>query len=384
MDSRPPSLESRTSATLTVDLSAIAENWSQLDSLTGAKCDCGAVIKANAYGLGMDQVAPALLAAGCDTFFIAYLDEGIQLRAVIGDDARIVVMHGPYSGTEGEFVTHNLIPVLNTVDQIDVWKRYAVARKASNDAVIQVDTGMNRLGLTPKEFDLEMKRPDSFHGITPLALLSHLACAGTPTHDLNRQQLDAFESALSLFRKRFPVAKGSLANSSGIFLGSAWHYDVVRPGASLFGINPQLAGPNPMKPVVRLQARIVQVRRVDSAGTVGYGATYPVREGGKLATVSIGYADGFLSSLSNFGTARLGEYTVPVAGRVSMDLLTFDVSAVPEHMVLPGASIDIIDAWHTVDDVARQANTIGYEVLTALGTRYERRYVPYKRHNAES
>jgi len=384
MDARPPSPESRTGATLTVDLAAIAENWLQLDSQTGDSCDCGAVIKANAYGLGMDQVAPALLAAGCNTFFVAYLDEGIQLRGAIGNEARIIVMHGPHQGTEREFSSHSLIPVLNTVDQIDVWKRYAAASNVSKDAVVQIDTGMNRLGLTPQEFDMEMKSSDSFHGVIPLALMSHLACADTPADDRNRQQREAFEAALSLFRKRFPFVNGSLANSSGIFLGSSWHYDLVRPGAALFGINPQLAEPNPMKPVVRLHAKIVQVRRVDLAGTVGYGATYPIRDGGKLATVSIGYADGFLSSLSSSGTARLCGYIVPVAGRVSMDLLTFDVSDVPDHMVSPGTSIEIIDAWHTVDDLAREANTIGYEVLTALGTRYERRYIPYKGHNAKA
>lgn len=366
----------RAGAVLTVDLAAIVENWRLLAKKAKHGSDCGAVVKADGYGLGAAQVAAALSGAGCKTFYVAHLDEGIALRAAIGKGPRIIVMHGVNPGYERDIFRHGLIPVLSTPQQIADWKTFATDADVLQETIIQVDTGMNRLGLSEQEFADHLADPDAFQGLTPLALMSHLACAGAPDHPLNLAQLNRFTSALSALRTKFADVKATLANSSGVFLGDAWHFDFVRPGAALYGLNPQPGRPNPMLPVVRLQAKILQVRRVDSTQTVGYGATFQAADGAKLATVSVGYADGFLRSLSNGGRARLDGIPVRVAGIVSMDLLTFDVSDVPESSLKPGAMIDILSQDHTADDLAAEAGTIGYEILTSLGQRYARRYLP--------
>ncbi len=377
ISSRP---EDRTGAVLTVDLAALAENWRLLKRRAGPTCDTGAVVKADAYGLGLEPVAKALKAAGCATFYVAHLDEGLALRTVLGAGGigtpRIVVMHGPNPGTERDFAAHGLIPVLSTPGQIKSWRNFSQANDVLMESLIQVDTGMNRLGLTAAEFSSLMADPDGFVGLTPSALMSHLACADTPAHPLNGQQRERFASGLATFRLKFADAKGSLANSSGLFLGQSFLYDFARPGAALYGVNPVPANPNPMIPVVRLQAKVLQVRRVDAASPVGYGATFQAPDGAKLATVSMGYADGLLRSWSASGHAFVDDLRVAVAGRVSMDLTTFDVSHVPDSSLGPGAMVDIIGSRHTIDDLAKESGTIGYEILTALGRRYHRRYLP--------
>ncbi len=368
--------EDRSGALLTIDLAAIVANWRTLKRLGGPGCDVGAVVKADAYGLGLVPVAQALKSAGCTTFYVAHIDEGIALRPALGPEPRILVMHGPNPGTEKDFAAHHLIPVLSTPPQIKAWRGFAHSSDVLMESVVQVDTGMNRLGLTAAEFESHVANPDGFLGLHPLALMSHLACADTPEHPMNARQREHFASALSVFRGKFPDAKGTLANSSGLFLGRAFVFDMARPGVALYGVNPTPGGANPMVPVVRLQAKILQVRRVDAAAPVGYGAAHLTPDGAKLATVSMGYADGLLRSWSPNGRAFVDDFAVSVAGRVSMDLTTFDVSIVPESALGPGAVIDIIGTRHTVDDVAREAGTIGYEVLTALGSRYTRRYLP--------
>lgn len=370
--SRP---EDRSGAILTVDLAALAENWRILKARAESACDMGAVVKADAYGLGLEPVARTLHTAGCKTFYVAHLDEGLALRPVVGPHVRIIVMHGPNPGTERDFAAQRLIPVLSTLGQIKAWRIFAQANDVLMESLIQIDTGMNRLGLTAAEFTALMNDPDGFAGLTPLALMSHLACAETLAHPLNSQQRERFTSALATFRLKFGDAKGTLANSSGIFLGKPYHFDFARPGAALYGVNPTPQEKNPMIPVVRLQAKILQVRRVDAASPVGYGATFQAPDGAKLATVSMGYADGLMRSWGTGGHAHVEDIRVPVAGRVSMDLATFDVSNVPESALAPGAMVDIIGTRHTIDEFAREAGTIGYEALTALGRRYHRRYL---------
>jgi alanine racemase len=373
LTSRP---EDRAGNILTVDLAALAENWRVLKRRADSRCDVGAVVKADAYGLGLEPVAQTLRAAGCTTFYVAHLDEGLALRPVVGPGPRIVVMHGPNRGTERDFAAHRLVPALSTPGQIAAWRAFAIANDVLMESLIQIDTGMNRLGLTAAEFAAHMDNPDGFLGLTPLALMSHLACAEILEHPLNKVQQERFASALSTFRLKFADAKGSLVNSAGVFLGKAFHYDFARPGVALYGVNPTPAAANPMIPVVRLQAKILQVRRVDAASPVGYGATFQAPDGAKLATVSMGYADGLLRSWGNGGHAFIDDLRVPVAGRVSMDLTTFDVSNVPDSALIPGAMIDIIGSRQSVDDVAKNSGTIGYEILTALGRRYHRRYLP--------
>ncbi len=376
--------EDRTGAVLTIDLAALAENWRLLKRRAGPACDTGAVVKADAYGLGIEPIARTLKAAGCATFYVAHLDEGLALRTIFGPGGigspRIIVMHGPNPGTERDFAAHGLIPVLSSPVQIKAWRGFAQTYDVLMESLIQVDTGMNRLGLTAAEFAGLMADPDGFAGLTPLALMSHLACADTPAHPLNGQQRERFASALATFRLKFADAKGSLANSSGLFLGAGFFYDFARPGAALYGVNPTPAAANPMIPVVRLQAKILQVRRVDAASPVGYGATFQAPDGAKLATVSMGYADGLLRSWGASGHAYVDDLRVTVAGRVSMDLTTFDVSNVPDSALGLGALIDIIGSRQTVDDLAQQSGTIGYEILTGLGHRYHRRYLPAPAH----
>lgn len=367
---------------LTVDLDALADNWRRLRDRLGPGTECGGVVKANGYGLGAAAVARTLVAAGCRTLFVAQLEEGLALAPALPPGVRVFVLSGPPPGTEPAFTAAGLIPVLNSPQQIAGWAAHVRtlpetdaagrALRARAAAALHVDTGMERLGLSRREVDAVAADPTALSD-SPLALvMSHLGCADVPGHPLNTAQARAFVAA----RARFPGVPGSLANSSGIFLGTDWHHDVARPGVALYGVNPTPGRPNPMAPVVRLQARILQVRRVDAPATVGYGAGHRAAAGTRIATVGVGYADGLLRACSDGLVGGLGETPVPLIGRVSMDLATFDISAVPEDRpVQPGDVIDLIGPLTSLDDVAARAGTIGYEILTSLGSRYARRYV---------
>jgi alanine racemase len=354
----------RASALLEIDLGAIVANW-RLLAQRAAPALCAAVVKADAYGLGAATVSPALATAGCRLFFVATLDEGIALRAALGPEPEIAVFNGPLPGTVGEFAAHRLIPVLNEPGQIAAWK----GQKPSPPAMLHIDTGMSRLGLCTREFAaFAAELPKS--GIAWRAIISHLACADTPDHALNEQQRTRFAAAT----ERVPGVPTSLAASSGIFLGPAYHFDFVRPGAALYGVNPQPRRPNPMRQVVRLSGKILQVREIDRGESVGYGAAHVMRKPGRVATVAVGYADGWLRSLSHRGCGYIGGKRIPLLGRVSMDLVTFDVSAIDAAQARPGASIELLGEHYGVDDAAADAGTIGYEVLTALGSRFHRIY----------
>lgn len=356
---------SRAGAILDIDLGAIAANWRLLQA-HAAPALCAAVVKADAYGLGAGKVAPALAAAGCRRFFVATLDEGIALRAALGPMPEIAVFNGPLAGTAGEFAAHDLIPVLNDPGQIALWRESA-APQGLRPALLHLDTGMARLGLSPREWAASAKdlREWPWHG-----LISHLACADDPAHPLNEAQRRDFLTARALL----PGPPASLAASYGIFLGPAFHLDFVRPGAALYGINPTPGRPNPMRPVVRLEGRILQVREIDKGRPVGYGATWTAPAPSRLATVAAGYADGWLRAFGGRGSGRLGGARVPLVGRVSMDLMVFDVTAVDPALARPGVFIALLDEEYGVDAAAAAAGTIGYEILTALGRRYHRRY----------
>ncbi|HEX3952342.1 MAG TPA: alanine racemase, partial [Stellaceae bacterium] len=234
-------------------------------------------------------------------------------------------------------------------------------------AILHVDTGMSRLGLSAREFAAFLENPPA---IAWRAVMSHLACADTPEHPLNEQQRRAFAAVTA----QMPGVRASLAASSGIFLGAAYHFDLVRPGAALFGVKPQPGRPNPLRPVVRLTAKILQIRQIDSGESVGYGAAHVMQAPSRLATVAAGYADGWLRSLSHRGCGYIAGTRVPLLGRVSMDLVTFDVSAVDPALTYPGAAIELLGAPYGVDEAAADAGTIGYEILTSLGARYHRIY----------
>jgi alanine racemase len=362
----------RAGGLLRVDLDAIAANYRLLRGKLTQGAACGAVVKADAYGLGMTRVAPALFAAGCRAFFVALLDEGIALRAIL-PDAEIHVFAGATAATAGEFTRHRLIPVLNHLGQIADCTAHARAQGARLTADVHVDTGMNRLGLPESEVAALADAPALLDGLTLRLAMSHLACADEPDHPLNGAQRERFIAA----RRRVPRlggAKASFANSAGIFLGAEFHFDLARPGAALYGLAPQVNRPNPMGQVVRLQGRILQVRDVDTPMTVGYGAAHRVTGKGRIATVGIGYADGYLHALTNSGHAYIGDIRVPVVGRVSMDLITLDVSQVPSTLAVPDGLVDLIGSHCPPDMLAAEARTIGYEILTSLGSRYPRVY----------
>jgi alanine racemase len=334
-----------------------------------APAACAAVVKADAYGLGADRVAPALAAAGCRTFFVACIDEGIALRAFL-EDGDIYVLAGAPRGAEGEFARHRLRPALNSLPDLDAWAAFARSAAAAPAVALHADTGMRRLGLTPEELALLAEAPDRLAGVKVACIMSHLACADLPDHPLNETQCAAFAD----LRRLFPNARASLAASSGIFLGPAYHGTLCRPGAALYGISPVPEQPNPMTQVVELKARILQVRAIDGGESVGYGATYRASRRERLVTVGVGYADGYLRSLSNRGHGYIRDIRMPLVGRVSMDLTVFDASAVPDEHARPGSIVELIGPHHPVDAVAADAGTIGYEILTNLGRRYHRLY----------
>lgn len=362
----------RAGAVLTIDLAAIVDNWRTLSALA-APAQCAAVVKADAYGLGIDQVAPALWRAGALTFFVAHLNEGLGLRALL-PDAVIYVLNGLMPGTAPDLVAAKLRPVLGSVPEITEWSAFCRAAGQSHAAALHVDTGMERLGLA---LDDAVRLSDSRRllGFEPSLLMSHLACADTPGHPLTMRQLSLFTD----IARRFPGVPASLANSAGTLSGRDFRFDLVRPGIFLYG-GIAVSGVPPLRSVVRLDARILQVREVARGDTVGYGAAQRMKRRSRIATVSIGYADGLLRA-AGATDAKAGAEAViagrrcPLVGRISMDLASIDVTALPDGTVERGAMATFLGEGIGVDDLAAKAGTIGYEVLTSLGARYLRRYV---------
>ena len=353
---------------LTIDLEALAENYRRLrDRLEGARC--GAAVKADAYGIGLAEAAPKLWAAGCRDFYVATLEEGAELRGLL-PEAAICVFNGLLPGDERACTEHGLIPVLNDPGQIERWAAHCRAQ-GPLPAAVHFDTGMARLGLTPEDTERLLADPAELSAFASVQAISHIACADEPAGEMNERQRAAFARIAAAL----PDATASLANSASIYLGPGYHFDLARPGIALYGGNPTPRSANPMRQVVRLQGRILQVRQIDAPQTVGYGATFRAQQPMRLATVAAGYADGYLRSLSNRGHAWVGDKRVAVVGRVSMDLITLDVSGVPEDAVVPGGLVDLLSPADGVNALAAEAGTIPYEILTALGHRYRRSYV---------
>ena len=359
----------RAGAILSIDLDALAENYGILAGQAARGVGCAAVVKADAYGLGVERVAPVLLAAGCRQFFVAQLEEGIRLRGLL-PEAEVHVLGGLLPGLESDFEAHGLTPTLNSLGEIEIWARHARRQEQSLAADLHVDTGMRRLGLPPDELDRLAGEPERLAGIDVALLISHLACAEQRDHALNAGQLADFHQA----RDRLPPAPASFANSSGIFLGPDYHFDLLRPGVALYGANPTPDRETPMRPVVRLQGRIWQVRDARPGETVGYGATYEVTEPTRIATLALGYGDGHPRALGSRGEVFVGGQAAPVIGRISMDSTTIDVSGLPEGQVRPGTLVDVIGPNNPIDAVAASAGTVAYELLTNLGRRYHRTY----------
>lgn len=343
-------------ARLEIDLDAIARNWRALGALSAPGVETAAVVKADAYGLGAAVVAPALAAAGARSFFVALAEEGAALRASLGPGPAIFVFAGLMPGDAGLCAAADLVPCLNSPGQVTDFLRLLPGRRCA----LQLDTGMNRLGLEPA--DLEAIAPD-LGRLAPVLAVSHLACSDEPDHPLNRAQA----AAMTGLAARLPGVRLSLAATGGILLGPAFHFALVRPGIGLFGGLPFGAG----EPVVALSLPVVQVREVARGEAVGYGAAWVASEPARIATVAAGYADGLLRALGDGGFDLFaGAVRCPVVGRISMDLVTVDVTGLAH---VPPA-LDVLGPHQGIDDLARAAGTIGYEILTSLGPRYERVY----------
>jgi alanine racemase len=357
-------------AVLTIDLRAIQENYLFLRRTLAGK-PCAAVVKANAYGLGAERVAPALERVGCSHFFVAHLNEALALRPRLAATSSLFVLNGLPPGSEGLAAAHGIVPVLNSLPHILAWSELASRLGQRLPAVLQVDSGMSRLGLSAAEIDALEAKPELLSAIETQLVMSHLACADEPDHPANRMQLDSFNS----LRRRLPAAPASFANSAGILLGSAYHADLGRPGVALYGAHPGADRSAPLRPTLRLEAKIVQTRTIAAGVGVGYGHIYVAQQPMRLATIAVGYADGWMRSLSGRGRAFFAGQPLPIIGRVSMDSMTLDISAVPEGALRHGTMVELIGPHQTVDDVAAHAGTIGYEILTSLGGRYARQYV---------
>ena len=347
-------------ARLTVRLDAIAANYRTYRRMTGP-CAVAAVVKADAYGMGAQQVAPALAEAGCDSFFVARLEEGVALRKLV-PNARIFVLDGAHPDAVPALLTHRLTPALNSLAEIAGWSAAAAAARASLDVVVHVDTGMNRLGLPPEELAvLAAQSATRLAGLNLVLVMSHLACGDEPDNRMNAEQLSRFKTALAML----PPAPASLAASHGAMLGVDYHFDVVRPGVALYGANPQNSAQNLMQTAAFLTARVLQVRRIDTGDSVGYAATFRAKRPTMLATVALGYADGIPRTLSNRGVAAIAGVRAPIVGRVSMDLTVLDVTDLPR-APRPGDEVELLGDTVTLGEVASCAGTNEYEILTRL------------------
>ncbi|MDO9413765.1 MAG: alanine racemase [Pseudolabrys sp.] len=366
--SGPPASEA--GGILTVDLSALVANWLAL-SRRAMPSECAAVVKANAYGCGIEPVVTALVRAGCKTYFVADLSEARRVREV-APEAAIYVLNGLIPGTPPVYAEIRARPVIGSMVELAEWDAFVAGSQWRGGAALHVDTGMNRLGISANDAAALAPRIRSEnHGIT--LLMSHLACAEDTAHPLNDLQIRLFREV----RLHYRGIPSSLANSSGIFLSDKAHCDVVRPGVALYGANPTPGRPNPMRPVVEVKARVMQVRNVAKGDTVGYSAGWTARRAARIAIISAGYADGYFraggsSDETPGGFAVIGGKRCPIAGRISMDLMGIDASDAPD--VRRGDFVTLIGDDLQLDEVAASSGTITYELLTNLGHRYHRVY----------
>ncbi len=346
---------------LVVDRDAIVANWRAL-----RRGPTAAVVKADAYGLGARAITPALFAAGCRHFFTAHPDEALAIRGQVRS-AMLAVLNGLWPGSERDFAASDITPVLGSLAEIERWRTHARSVGRPLPAILHVDTGMSRLGLDARELAALAADPGQLHGLDLRYIMTHLVSAESPDDPVNERQRERFDAACAML----PKAPRSLANSSGLFLGPGFASDLARPGAALYGINPTPARPNPQRPVVQLRARVLQMRDIPAGASVGYNAQWTASRPSRIATISVGYADGYPRSLSNKAVAFFDGQALPLVGRVSMDLTTFDATDAPA--LAPGGWLDLIGPGG-VDALAELAGTNAYEILTSLGARYKRCY----------
>lgn len=354
---------------LTVDLAALRHNYKTIaEHITPTRT--AAVVKADAYGLGAHRVAPAFYDAGCRDFFVAHLGEAIALKPALPSDATLYILNGLQPGTESVCAQEDIVPVLNSLEQVENWARLAEAQGMKLPALLQIDTGMSRLGLSAKELDELTNNLGLLDHIDLRFIISHLASGDEPENVANGAQLAAMRTVL----ERLPKLPVAFANSGGAFLDKSYHFDLARPGVALYGVGPATLE-HRIKPVLTLSARVIQVRDVDKGAAIGYGGTYIAQGPMRIATIAVGYADGWFRSLGNKGSAFYGDTRLPIVGRVSMDSITLDVTALPENTLRLGSLVELIGPHQRLEDVARDCDTIPYEILTALGNRYARAYI---------
>ncbi|SEF91412.1 alanine racemase [Bosea lathyri] len=362
------------SATLTVDLAALVANWRALGARAGT--EASAVVKANAYGIGIEPAATALAAAGCTSFFVAHLSEGIRVRAV-APDATVYVLNGLLPGTCGSYAQHGLSPVLGSHEELLEWAAFRQTGANVRPAALHVDTAMNRLGLWKGEgLTLARERSGVISAADIGLVMSHFASSEDEADPANARQIEAFAEVTAAL----PGIPASLKNSSGHFLKGCPSYQLTRPGYALYGGNPTPGLPNPMQPVIGLTAPILQLREVEGGTQVGYNGRWTAKGRRKLATICLGYADGYPRNASGTGTstggsALVGGVLCPFVGTVSMDLIIVDVSDAPIAALQRGELVTLIGGRLDLETVGTSAKTIGYEILTSLGRRYARRYI---------
>ena len=357
-------------AELTIDLAALAANYKTMQKNAG-KAETSAVVKADGYGLGMAEIAPVLFDAGCRSFWVAQLNEGIALRAIL-PEAKIYVLNGVPSGTAAQFETYDLRPCLVTPAQVEEWQSHCQANKPL-PACLFVDSGFNRLGLGEIEIANLMARPDIFEGWELCLIASHLACADDPTHPMNGAQLERFGNALAVL----PPAPASLANSGGTMLGADYHFDMIRTGTMLYGCSATAKEEDALSPIASLRAPLLQMRRLSAGDSIGYGATFTASEEMTIGIASLGYGDGLSRHFGNQSPSpirfTIGGQPVSLLGRISMDSLAIDLTNLPQ-MPSVGDMVEIFGQDNPIDRLAQQGNTISYELLTSLGSRYNRIY----------
>lgn len=373
MNVAPPATVASLGGRLTIDLGAIQRNWQALDSISHGALT-GAVVKAGAYGLGIPEVTRALYAAGAQFFFTATPDEALAVRTA-QPEAYIFVLDGLFPGSAEFYAQHRLMPCLASLPMLEEWLTLCVSRNEALPAALHFDTGMNRLGFRLSETSIVKRMVDQL-GFEPQMVMSHLACADQPQHEKNRTQFALFQAVIA----QFPSTPASLSNSAGMMLGRDNHFQMVRPGIALYGGRAVNGRPNPMAPVVTLEAPVLQIKDAKTGESVGYGATQTLVRDSRLAILGIGYADGFFRALSSSNARPGGKVAwrgqlAPIAGRVSMDLVAVDITDLGDDIPVQGSMVEILGPTIGVDDQAEWAGTIGYEVLTSLKGRYERRYV---------
>ena len=356
-----------------IDLEAIVANWRYIDSLSSAATTTSAIVKANGYGLGANHVAEALAKAGCTEFFVANLDEGIGVRQHLDElgltQPHIMTLHGCHVNQLEDHAKFRITPVLNDLEQLSRWRVFSQWQSNKLPALLHVDTGMTRLGFDTDQVNQLIKSKNALDGIKCRYVMSHLVSAENADDPINDTQLEAFKKV----RRQFAGIPASLANSAGSLLPAAYHFQMTRPGIALYGAHPAGSPTNTLKQVVNWQARIVQLRHGKAGDRVGYGGTYLLERDSRIATIGVGYADGYNRKLGGKATVLIGTQTAPVIGRVSMDSITVDVTDVDPAHLLHG-SVELLHDGYDLSRMASDANTIAYEILTSFGTRPARHY----------